>query len=129
MPLLHIEPDISPAIESQSCHTMNGKLLRAACEIIQIRASTPLLNLTDARDVFEKVSFPTAYNHSTDTIVMEVRNGPPSRFQFMPPVCDRFARVVVAVSMRRSTTRLPYSKEDEDGPLVLHPIQAASTDE
>merc|ERR1711865_866792 len=79
-----------------------------------------------AKDVMDKVDFP--FCSVAGVLVTHTRNGPPARFRFAPPMCDRFARVVVVVSTRRTEVRVAWTL-GSSAPLELHPVQAASADQ
>mmetsp|Transcript_123067 Transcript_123067/g.223785 ORF Transcript_123067/g.223785 Transcript_123067/m.223785 type:complete len:1273 (-) Transcript_123067:99-3917(-) len=112
---------ITPGPSMRAAST--GKLL----EFLRVRASTPLLGLTDARDMRDKVEFPgCGESQMPGILVMQIRNGPPARFKFAPPLCDNFERVVVVISLRRETARVPAP--EASGHLQLHPEQAKSDD-
>jgi hypothetical protein len=97
-------------------------------ELLSIRTSSPLFSLTDPRDILEKVTFPSI--QELGVVVVQTQNGPPARFRFVPPLCDKFARIVIVLSVRRITVRVPAPAfAQAKSPLQLHPIQVGSVDE
>jgi hypothetical protein len=125
-PLLGLQRQWS---EMASLHAkeLSGPLVfERLIELVRIRVSTPLLSLTDPLDLTEKVRFPSIPKLG-GVIMMQVQNGPPARFQFVPPLCKSFAQVVVVVSMQRMSVRVPAPSATSH--FEVHPMQVASIDE
>jgi len=78
------------------------------CELLRLRASTPLIGLVDAADVRAKVNFPDCgTGRASGVIVMQVRNGPAAAAPTGLPLCRKFARVVVVFSAHLEEVRIP----------------------
>mmetsp|Transcript_37568 Transcript_37568/g.116746 ORF Transcript_37568/g.116746 Transcript_37568/m.116746 type:complete len:561 (+) Transcript_37568:1089-2771(+) len=125
-PLLR-DPTLRPTPE------MVGASAAKFCELLRVRASTPLVGLTEAADVLEKVSFPACGREQVSgAIVMQTRNGPAAGASGGAAglLCPHLARVVVVLSGRLDETRLPAPPSTSEAglPLRLHPLQAASED-
>lgn len=124
-PLLK-DPSLRPTREMAAASTAKF------CELLSLRASTPLIGLLTAADVMEKVDFPGCGSKQLPgIIVMQTRNGPPAN---APPgasaLCPCFARVVIVFSACTEEMRVaaPPALSAAALPLRLHPLQMASAD-